>query len=276
MTPLIRTLSGQDIPSALELCRAAGWNQLHQDWERLITCEPDGCLVAEIDDQVVGTITTTRYGTGLAWIGMMLVHERYRRRGVATALMHAGLDYLREQTTACIKLDATPAGRPVYERLGFVPEWSYRRWVREQDQIRNQSSPAIDASVAVLSAAHIELDRLAFTADRSRWLQLLNAGSVLCQRPRGFGMLRAGYLARYLGPVVAESHNVARDIILELLAQSPDKTFWDVPETNSNAVALAESLGFRPVRDLTRMWIGSSCLTGRMDLQYAFSDPGTG
>ena len=275
VSPLIRKLTGGDIPSALELCRAAGWNQLHQDWGRLITYEPDGCLVAEIDNQVVGTITTTRYGTDLAWIGMMLVDEDYRRRGIATTLMNAGLDFLREQTTACIKLDATPVGQPVYERLGFVPEWSYRRWIREEDEIRNEKMPTQE-SVAKLTAAHIELDRVAFTADRSRWLKLLNTGSVLCQRPRGFGMLRVGYLARYLGPVVAESHSVARDIVLELLQQSPGKTFWDLPETNANAVALAQSLGFRPVRDLTRMWIGSHCLTGVMDLQYAFSDPGTG
>ena len=89
-------------------------------------------------------------------------------------------------------------------------------------------------------------------------------------------MLRAGYLASYLGPVVAENRSVAGDIIVELLKQSPGKTFWDLPEANPDARRLAESLGFHPIRDLTRMWIGSNFIRAAINLQYAFSDPGTG
>ncbi len=89
-------------------------------------------------------------------------------------------------------------------------------------------------------------------------------------------MLRPGYLASYLGPVVAENRNVARDIIVELLNQSAAKTFWDPPNPNRDAIELAESLGFQPIRDLTRMWIGSEPVVPDMNLQYAFSDPGTG
>jgi GNAT superfamily N-acetyltransferase len=273
VSPSIRLFTNQDIPPALELCRAAGWNQLHQDWARLIAYEPGGCFAAEIDKQLVGTITTTRYGTDLAWIGMMLVHEDFRRRGIATALMNAGLDYLGKQHVGCIKLDATPAGQPVYQRLGFDAQWSFRRWVRDQDEFSDRAPPA---AAATLATTHIDLDRVAFAADRSRWLKLLNAGSVLCQRPRGFGMLRSGFLASYLGPVVAENRDVARDIIVELLKQSPGKTFWDPPEVNPDAVQLAQSLGFQPIRDLTRMWIGSQPINPAMNLQYAFSDPGTG
>jgi GNAT superfamily N-acetyltransferase len=270
----IRLFTNQDIPSALELCRGAGWNQLQQDWARLIAYEPLGCFVAELDGQLVGTITTTRYGTDLAWIGMMLVREDFRRRGIATALMNAGLDYLGKQNVGCIKLDATPAGKPVYERLGFRAEWSFHRWVRNQDELSDRVPPTDTA--ATLTTTHIDLDRVAFAADRSRCLNLLIQESISCRRDRGFGMLRSGHLASYLGPVVAENRDVAREIIVELLKQSPGKTFWDPPEVNPDAVLLAESLGFQPIRDLTRMWIGSKSIIPAMNLQYAFSDPGTG
>ena len=274
VSPSIRLFTGQDIPSALQLCRAAGWNQLHQDWARLIAYEPKGCFVAEIDGRLVGTITTTRYGTDLAWIGMMLVQEDFRRRGIATALMNPGLDYLHKQNVGCIKLDATPEGQPVYERLGFHAQWSFRRWVRDQ-AVSIDRVPKFDAT-ATLAATQIDLDHVAFAADRSRWLNQLKRGSLLCQRSRGFGMLRPGYLASYLGPVVAEDRDVARDIIVELLNQSAAKTFWDPPNPNRDAIELAESLGFRPIRDLTRMWIGSKPVIPAIHLQYAFSDPGTG
>ena len=122
----------------------------------------------------------------------------------------------------------------------------------------------------------MDLDRTAFVADRSRWLKLLNDGPLICQRPGGFGMLRDGYLASYLGPVVAEDLDTAREIIMDLLKQTPGKIFWDLPDVNPDALRLARSLGFQPIRDLTRMWIGSRSLTAAMHLQYAFSDPGTG
>jgi len=42
--------------------------------------------------------------------------------------MQAALDYLRGVGVATIKLDATPAGRPLYERLGFKEESLVERW----------------------------------------------------------------------------------------------------------------------------------------------------
>lgn len=68
----IRRMSVTDIPQALRLCRDAGWNQLQEDWHRLIDYEPQGCFVAICDGQLAGTVTTTRYGRELAWIGSTL------------------------------------------------------------------------------------------------------------------------------------------------------------------------------------------------------------
>jgi len=275
----IRPFNSDDIPAALELCRAAGWNQLHADWSRIIDYEPDGCFVAEIDHQLVGTVTSTRYGTDLAWIGMMLVHEDFRRRGIATDLINKSLDYLRQQQVRCIKLDATPAGKGIYERLGFQSEWSFHRWIRDAAVI--DASPEGDLtgrseSVDPLTSAHLELDRIAFGAERSGWLERLALGSYVYSRPDGFGMMRRGYLADYLGPLVAGNGDVARKIVTELLEQSAATLFWDVPQANQDAADIAKSLGFQPVRDLTRMWTGSELNAPSLKLQYALSDPGTG
>jgi hypothetical protein len=226
-----------------------------------------------VDGRLVGTITTTRYGTELAWIGMMLIQEAFRRRGIATELMQTALGYLRDQRVECIKLDATPAGQGVYQRLGFQYEWSFHRWARESAS--GHSSGPIDVFNS-LSTSHIELDRAAFGADRSDWLERIGQSSWVCQRPGGFGMLRRGHLASYLGPLVAQNLEVARDIAKELLDRSAAKTFWDVPGLNQDAADLAEGLGFKPVRDLTRMWTGSKLITPALDLQFALSDPGTG
>ena len=266
---MIRPLTPDDISGALELCRTAGWNQLHQDWSRLIRYEPEGCFAAEVDGALVGTVTTTSYGTDLAWIGMMLVHERYRRRGIATELMNASLEYLDDRSVQCIKLDATPLGRPVYERLGFQAEWSFQRW-----ECQEIGKP-VDRATEFLVGAQFDLDRVAFAADRTAWLKEVAKDSAVCVRDGGFGMIRPGAVATYLGPVVAASPELALDVIDQLLQGTRSgPVFWDV--MNEQAATIAASLGFSPIRDLTRMWMGKRLVSPPMNLQFAISDPGTG
>src|SRR5438093_4829685 len=126
----LRRMKEEDLAAADELRRLAGWNQTLEDWHGLLWLEPHGCFVAVQKGHVVGTVTTTTYGQTLAWIGMMLVHPDHRQRGIGTRLMRQALEYLQSRQVHCVKLDATPTGRPVYEKLGFVPEWSLTRWQR--------------------------------------------------------------------------------------------------------------------------------------------------
>ena len=87
----IRLLRESDVAAAMDLKRLAGWNQTEADWRTLLQLEPDGCFAAVLDDQLIGTTTTTRYGSELAWIGMVLVRPDQRRRGIATKLLETAL-----------------------------------------------------------------------------------------------------------------------------------------------------------------------------------------
>src|SRR5881397_491095 len=90
----IRLLSESDIPAAMKLKEAAGWNQTENDWRCLLGLEPHGCFAATLHDELVGTTTTTTYDDELAWIGMVLVKPERRRLGIATRLLRTALDYL--------------------------------------------------------------------------------------------------------------------------------------------------------------------------------------
>ena len=54
---------------------------------------------------------------------IMNVYTRpgWRRRGIATAILHAILDDLRGQGIPLASLHATPVGQAIYERAGFQP-----------------------------------------------------------------------------------------------------------------------------------------------------------
>src|SRR5207237_6846787 len=75
----------------------------------------------------VATTTTCILGD-VAWVAMVLVDARLRRHGIGTELMQQALRFLDERNVWSIRLDATPLGRPVYERLGFVPDYPLARY----------------------------------------------------------------------------------------------------------------------------------------------------
>ena len=56
-----------------------------------------------------------------AWILNMYTEPHARRRGIAKLLLHVILDWCRSSGFATVSLHASPAGRPLYESLGFQP-----------------------------------------------------------------------------------------------------------------------------------------------------------
>ncbi len=123
----IRRMIIDDLPLGLRLTRQAGWNQTESDWQRFLSMQPEGCFVAEMDGSSAGTTTTCVFD-GVAWIAMVLVDKSVRGRGIGTGLLRHAIDYLKERNVRTVRLDATPAGRPIYEKLGFVPEYELARY----------------------------------------------------------------------------------------------------------------------------------------------------
>ena len=269
----IRVLREDDLSFVDEFVQQAGWNQLRVDWLRVLRYEPNGCFAAFSGERLIGTVTTTTYGTDLAWIGMMLVHAEFRRRGIATALMRHGIIYLQNHDVGCIKLDATPEGQFVYEQLGFVEEWKFHRWERSGDQPPQTILPNQVASrIEPLKL----LDRIAFGTDRSVFLNKLGADSFTISHDDGFGMIRSGRRASYLGPMTAGTTESAEHILRELVGPLTGRIFWDIPGPNVAAQTFAKQLGFRPIRDLTRMTLGQMFTMPESSMQFAIAAPETG
>ncbi len=108
----LRKMQLSDMDGLMRLKDAEGWNQLEKDWALLISYKESVNLVAVVDDRIIGTVTAMNYANTVAWIGMMLVDRDYRGRGISKLLMLDAIDKLKKCKS--IKLDATPAGRPVY------------------------------------------------------------------------------------------------------------------------------------------------------------------
>ncbi len=138
MSSRLRQMTARDLPAGMRLKEIAGWNQTRGDWERFLLASPQGCFVAEADGEVVGTAATISYEGRFAWIGMVLVDPARRGQGIGTKLLEKAIEYLDGCGIPSMKLDATPQGKPLYEKLGFVTEYEIERW-------QLQRTPAPDA-----------------------------------------------------------------------------------------------------------------------------------
>ncbi|MBI4025544.1 MAG: GNAT family N-acetyltransferase [Verrucomicrobia bacterium] len=288
----LRRMTSADLPFADALRAKIGWNQTLQDWERLLALEPEGCFVAEWDGAPAGTATTTSYGKNLAWIGMVLVAPDRRRCGIGKALLMHCLEYLKHAGIRCIKLDATPLGKTLYDRLGFRDEWTLARWdgvvnpgrVARENANRRSSRPRV-RPVEPRDWPHLlKLDADAFGVMRGRILERLVQNSLrflICEDETraiwGYGMMRRGSSADYLGPVVCHSSACASVLTAALLDGLEDRSvFWDIPDQAKDAVEFATRLGFARQRLLIRMYLGENSCVGNPSRLIAIADPAMG
>ena len=234
-------MSTSDIADAMQLSTLAGWNQTAEDWNRLLSLACAHCFCIEHEARVVATSTLLCYGTDIAWLGMVLTHPGHRGNGYARHLVKHCLDCAAQLGVRTIKLDATEAGRRVYQRLGFEDEQPIERWER--------SGPAsLPSSPQRFCRA---LDGAAYGYDRSGVLATLGCEDGCSD---AFLLTRPGWLRPYLGPFISTTVDAARALLSALPNDSG--CFWDILPSNGSAVELAREFGFTPVRLLVRMRMG--------------------
>jgi GNAT superfamily N-acetyltransferase len=231
--PVIRALTVDDLGDALKLSTTAGWNQKMDDWRMLVRLAPAGAFAALIEGGIVGTAIGIDYG-GFAWIAMMLVDPAYRGRGVGRRLLEAAMDAVPPDLR--IRLDATPLGRPLYQRYGFEDEASLSRHV--SDGSNRGVAPVSDAfngshGVRALTASDLEIvierDSETFGGTRGALLDwAFHRAPQYAHVVRGdngsihYCLGRQGRLFDQIGPVVAGHEDIANALLNAALAAAGD------------------------------------------------------
>jgi GNAT superfamily N-acetyltransferase len=276
----IRTMTPADIPAGLSLCRAARWNQTASDWQFFLAIAPAGALVAEEAGIVIGTVATVRYGP-FAWISMVLVNPASRGRGVGRVLLERGLALVPEDVTA--RLDATPAGEPLYRSLGFAAEHGVGRWFIDAASRAGALTPAgYGRPLTRGDWPHIlQMDRHVFGASRQPLLERMAAEAPeyawvfdINGRIRAYLFGRHGYVRDQLGPLVADTRESAQLVLHSCLAAHSDRAFFiDAPERSDGWDDVLSTLGFTIERPFLRMHRGPLTAAGNPAVVYAVTGP---
>jgi len=274
----VRPLGKDDLDAAAAILDAAyaAPRGYRGELARYLRLQPDGWLLALLDGRPAGVVGAIDYGP-FAYVGLMGVHPRGQRRGVALALMGRLLDWLDARHCPLALLDASAAGEPLYARLGFVEDARSLLFRRETGLPTSAASAAPAATVTPLRPddlpALARFDRPIFGADHSAVF-----ASYLADAPeRAFlARDRAGAIEGYvfaqtqrLGPWAASRPEDA-DALLTAALSLPfdDAPVTLVPSVNPDAARLLRRHGFALQRSLSHMRRGGDAPPGRRALLY--------
>ena len=270
----IRQMTIDDLSLGLRLTQQAGWNQTESDWLRFMNLEPTGCFVAELDGYSVGTTTTCIFGGTpfctnsqngnlgqVAWISMVLVDVNARGKGVGTELLKHSLTYLDKRKAITTRLDATSAGQPIYEKLGFVAQYELARF--EGIAPPGRIGPVVTKATSKVFTQIIDFDKRMTGTDRTKmlsrlfeefpqYIRILQHGDTIT----GFATMRPGANAIQIGPCIATT-NAGPALLSDALNRcAGEPVFVDIPLDNADAVKIAESSGLKIQRYFMRMYRG--------------------
>ena len=235
--------------------------------DRFAAVQPDGLVVVEDGESVAGTGCCIAYPEGgFGWVGLVATVPGHQRRGIATAITDVLADALAGHGCAPV-LDASLAGGPVYERMGFVDHGATTVMALAA-QPPAPGPKGCDPLTPRDFDEVVEFDAVRFGAPRAALL-----AKVIDQHPGRCLVVRrehrvAGYLVAQegtLGPVVADDSDALSALVTQSLAldwASPPRI--NMPPESTHLETLL-GLGFEVRRELRHMRRGIALLPGRRD-----------
>lgn len=211
-----RSVTEHDLPAAHALSQTMRWPHRLEDWQFVLALGAG--FVAEEGGAVIGTGLCWKQGEDHASLGMIIVSPQHQGKGIGRELMNRVLEELGQR---CTLLIATPAGQPLYERLGFAATGAIHQ---------HQGTMAAVASAALAAGERI---RLAEPGDIAKIIELANRatgmsrdavlkqlfsmaeGAVLERNGdlAGFSLMRRFGRGHAIGPVVAPDSERAKALI---------------------------------------------------------------
>ncbi len=278
----IKPLLFQDIPQAIKLSNAEKWNQKEEDWTLLIQNPKNICLAAVDEEKIIGTGTAIIYANKVAWIGMILVEQSHRGRGVSKSILLRLFEHLN--FIPSVKLDATPAGQAVYQKFGFKDEYIIHRMTTTSLSVKSiPTEEGISLEPVQLTDIPeiVEYDSRIFGASRKQLIEFLIKNyphkSWLLRRNReieGFTLGRDGTRFNQIGPVMASSPEISKKLVVRALRDLKDKpVVIDVLDDKNEMITWLKSIGFDKKRHFIRMYQNENSYPGVPKNQYLICGP---
>jgi hypothetical protein len=255
--------SADDVQRMARWAADEGWNPGNTDAYGFFATDPGGFLVGRLDGEPVTCISVVQYGQGFAFLGFYIARPPVRGKGYGIQNWNAGMARVNGRN---VGLDGVVAQQANYRKSGFRNAWNNIRYEGAAFTARPPSG------VELLDARSVAFDRLAaydrrfFPEPRdsflAAWISLPERAAMVAMKDgklAGFAVLRACQAASRIGPLFADSPEIAAALVSALAAKmGAAAVAIDMPDINKPAVTLAEQAGLKPSFETARMYTGAN------------------
>ncbi|MFI1885083.1 GNAT family N-acetyltransferase [Streptomyces jumonjinensis] len=276
-TPLpelpIRRLTMGDLVSCADLSENRGWPREEHKWGLLLAAGTGYGIDDPSGKGLASVCVITSYGPRLAAIGMVLVAEAHARRGIGRRMMRHVLEQAGDTP---LTLHATPAGRPLYEELGFTTVGS-AEMVMGPFRSHGPATTAVATRPATAEdlPAIVRLDNEVFGLDRTHMITRLPAFADQIRVAEEKGAL-TGYAAAWpnmdtqvIGPLIARDTETAQALIASLAAGTDRPLRTDIDVRHQSLLTWVKGQGLETVAFNTVMTYAIDDLPGDWARRFA-------
>ena len=253
--------SADDVQRMARWAADEGWNPGNTDSHAFFAADPGAFLIGRLDGEPVVCISVAKYGQAFGFLGFYIARPPVRGKGFGIQVWRAGMARLAGRN---VGLDGVVAQQANYRKSGFRSAWN---------NVRQEGAPVSappPAGVSLLDARSVAFDKLAAYDRRffpeardsflASWITLPERAAMVALRDgelAGFAVMRACQAASRVGPLFAQSPEIAASLISALAAKTgATAVAVDMPDVNKPAIALAERIGLKPSFETARMYTG--------------------
>jgi GNAT superfamily N-acetyltransferase len=253
-----------DVQLALDWALSEGWNPGINDARAFYAADRTGFFIGKLNEKPVGCVSIVCYDATFAFIGLYIVKPEYRGQGYGTQIWQSAWQKMTERldlNRCSVGLDGVVEREKTYRNIGFIPAYRHIRHVCEPN-----NSDVVPESVVPLSTIPfseiVRYDSQLFPASRPQflehWINVPNGyayGAIESGRLKGYGVIRPCYKGLKIGPLFADSPEIAECLFQALTTHAAKQAvFIDIPDINPAISKFTQRYQLQPVFTCVRMY----------------------
>ncbi len=227
-----------------------GWGDLVPRFTFFLSNENMHPVKMVFEDKIVALGASITFPESV-WLACIITHPDYRNRGLGGKMTKYLIDSVDRDQRPSINLIATPAGYPLYKRLGFITDSIYEHFSSVHLNIAVPDGDMPGNTVENDYSRIVEMDRRVSGEDRSLLLKKYLRDAIVYRTGNN---LRGVYFPGLgEGMILAEDDEAGIQLMNRRLITKTDAV---IPVDNQSAIHHLKVRGILPYRISTRMYIG--------------------
>ena len=248
-TLTMRHMSKDDFDIVRNWCVDEEWNIGLYDTQIYYHLDPTGHLIFLKNNEPIGSISLLKHDNNFFTLGPFIVTQACRGKGHGAKIWEKAFYRLKENEEAVILLYAVSKQVSRYAALGFISQFINQRWqLNTKNKLNTPQHFNCERITPPLIKKTSIYDQQFFSSSREIiFTTILNQVSVkgfviqVDNQIRGFGIIRPCINGYRIGPLIADTLDIAKCLFSTLVNSVTEKSIIvDMPEGNIQGKQLME------------------------------------